>query len=83
LQLSVKFAQLFRCVRFQILTSASMKFRVLWDVALMMEAVRTSETSVNCNMTTWRYVPEDSKLQLFRCVCVPYNCNDLHLILPT
>jgi hypothetical protein len=30
----------------------------------MMEAVRTSETSVNINLTTWRYIPEDSKLQL-------------------
>jgi hypothetical protein len=62
--------------RFQILTAASMKFRVFWDVevdrrfkgaycpiiALMMEAVRTSETSVNFNVTTRRYIPEDSKL---------------------
>jgi hypothetical protein len=31
-------------------------------IALMMEAVRTSETSVNFNVTTWRYIPEDSKL---------------------
>jgi hypothetical protein len=28
-----------------------------------MEAVRTSEMSVNFNMTTRRYIPEDSKLQ--------------------
>jgi hypothetical protein len=28
--------------------------------ALMMEAVRTSETSVNFNVTTRRYVPQDS-----------------------
>jgi hypothetical protein len=28
----------------------------------MIEAVRTSETSVNFNVTTWRYIPEDSKL---------------------
>jgi hypothetical protein len=28
----------------------------------MMEAVRTSETSVNFNVTTRRYIPEDSKL---------------------
>jgi hypothetical protein len=27
-----------------------------------MEAVRTSETSVNFNVTTWRYSPEGSKL---------------------
>jgi hypothetical protein len=31
-------------------------------IVLMMEAVRTSETSVNFNVTTWRYIPEDSKL---------------------
>jgi hypothetical protein len=30
-----------------------------------MEAVRTSETSVNFNVTTRRYIPEDSKLQIF------------------
>jgi hypothetical protein len=29
---------------------------------LMMEAVRTSETSVNFNVTTRRYIPEDSEL---------------------
>jgi hypothetical protein len=29
----------------------------------MMEAVCTSETLVNINLTTWRYIPEDSKLQ--------------------
>jgi hypothetical protein len=28
-------------------------------IALMMEAVRTSETSVNFNVTTRRYIPED------------------------
>jgi hypothetical protein len=31
--------------------------------ALMMEAVCISETSVHINFTTWRYIPEDSKLQ--------------------
>jgi hypothetical protein len=47
-----------------------MKFRVLRDVAprdeiaLIMEAVRTSETSVNFNVTTRHYIPEDSKLNL-------------------
>jgi hypothetical protein len=29
--------------------------------ALMIELVRTSETSVNINLTTRRYIPEDSK----------------------
>jgi len=45
-----------------------MKIRVFWDVApcshievaLIMEAVRTSETSVHFNVTAWRYIPEDS-----------------------
>jgi len=45
-------------MRFQVLTAASMKFRV----ALMMEAVCTSETSVNFNETTTRHIPENSKL---------------------
>jgi hypothetical protein len=31
-------------------------------ITLMMEAVRTSETSVNIYVTTWQYIPEDSKL---------------------
>jgi len=32
----------------------------------MMEAVSTSETSVNFNVTTRRYIPEDSKLHTRR-----------------
>jgi hypothetical protein len=59
-------------MKFQVLMAASMKFRVLWDVllcsqvdvdrliALMMQAVRTSETSVNINLTTGQYIPEDN-----------------------
>jgi hypothetical protein len=35
-------------------------------IALMMEAVRTSETSLNFNVTTRRYIPDDSKLQTRR-----------------
>jgi hypothetical protein len=31
-------------------------------IALMMEAVRTSYTSVYFNVTTRRYIPQDSKL---------------------
>jgi hypothetical protein len=48
-------------LRFQVLTVASKKFSLL--IALMMEEVHTSETSVNANVTTQRYIPEDSKLQ--------------------
>jgi hypothetical protein len=35
-------------------------------VSLMMEAVRTSETLVNFNVTTLRNIPEDSKLHTRR-----------------
>jgi hypothetical protein len=59
----------FNNVRFQVLTAASMMFRVVfWDVlpckiivdsSLMMEAVRTSETSVD-NYFTRQYNPEDN-----------------------
>jgi hypothetical protein len=44
-----------------------MTFRVFLNIApcsliaLMMEAVRISETSVHSNKTTRRYIPEDSK----------------------
>jgi hypothetical protein len=62
-------------VRFQVLTAASMKFKVFWDVApysligvdrrfitLMMEAVCTSETLVNSSGIIRGYIPKDSKL---------------------
>jgi hypothetical protein len=64
-------------VRFQVLTAASMMFRVVfWDIlpckmivpdypipsSLMMEAVRTSETSVD-NHFTRQYIPEDNSEQ--------------------
>jgi hypothetical protein len=35
-------------------------------IALMMEAVRISETTVTFNVTTRRYIPEDSKLHTRR-----------------
>jgi hypothetical protein len=34
-------------------------------IALMIAAVRTSKTSVKFNVTTRRYIQEDSKLQMF------------------
>jgi hypothetical protein len=56
--------------------AANMKFRVFWDVlpcsqvdvdrqliTLMKEAVCTSGTSVSIYLTTWQYIPEDTKLQ--------------------
>jgi hypothetical protein len=36
--------------------------RVVTAIALIMKAVRTSGMSVNFNMTTRRYIPENSKL---------------------
>jgi hypothetical protein len=52
-------------MRFQILTAASMKIRAFWaiDIALIMEAVSTSETSVYYSETTGRNIPEGSNLQ--------------------
>jgi hypothetical protein len=35
-------------------------------IALMMEAARTSETSVDIDLTTWQYIPEDSELHTRR-----------------
>jgi hypothetical protein len=35
---------------------------IIRAIALVMEAVCTSETSVNFNVTTGRYIPEDFKL---------------------
>jgi hypothetical protein len=37
-------------------------FWVVWAIALLMEAARTSETLVNFYQTTWHYNPEDSHL---------------------
>jgi hypothetical protein len=51
----------------------------------MMEAVRTSETSLNFNVTTRRYIPEESKMDV---ICVytenytkPMNKIQLHRLL--
>jgi hypothetical protein len=76
-------------VRFQVLTAASMMFRIVfWDVlpckiivdrqrSLMMEAVRTSETSVD-NYFTRQYNPEDNSEQITDCIhiIVYVNMND-------
>jgi hypothetical protein len=66
-------------VGLEIHTVVSMKMAVFWVVAsctlvkvyqrfrgliaLMMEAVRASETSVTSYQSTWRYNPEDRHLQ--------------------
>jgi hypothetical protein len=72
--LSLKFATKFpwkdtnriQHVRFQVLRAVSMKIRGFWDVvlefiALMMEVVHTSETSVYSE-ATWRYILSGSNL---------------------
>jgi hypothetical protein len=41
--------------------------RTMKSIALMMGAVRISETSVIFNLTTLCYIPEDSKLHTRRC----------------
>jgi hypothetical protein len=33
---------------------------------MMMEAARTSQTSVGIDLTTWQYIPEDSELHTRR-----------------
>jgi hypothetical protein len=38
-----------------------MKFRVFWDVLLC------SQVDVDIYVTTWQYIPEDSKLHTRRC----------------
>jgi hypothetical protein len=43
---------------------------IFWVIALMMEAVRTSETLVNFYQTTRRYNPEDSHLRLEECPAI-------------
>jgi hypothetical protein len=48
-------------VRFQVITAAHSLF-----IALMMEAVCTSETSVYYNENTWRYIPQGSNLHPFK-----------------
>jgi hypothetical protein len=71
-------------MRFQVPTAASMTFRAFWDVlpcshvdvALMMETVSTSETSVNIYMTTQLYNPEDSKSKLHSSPMFKKLCHD-------
>jgi len=53
-------------LRFQVLTAASIKMAVFWNIApnvLIMEALRTSETSVYFNETARHSVTEDCHLQ--------------------
>jgi hypothetical protein len=55
-------------------------------IALMMEAVRISETTVTFNVTTRRYIPEDSKLHTRRrenlkshiALCIHQNATNIN-----
>jgi hypothetical protein len=40
-------------------------------IALMMEAARISETSVDIQLRTRQYIPEDSELQTYMCISEP------------
>jgi hypothetical protein len=42
-------------------------------IALMMEAVNTSETSINFYQTTWCNIPEDSHLHTHCCENLKYQ----------
>jgi hypothetical protein len=41
-------------------------------IALVMEAVRTTEKSVNIYLTTWQYILEDSKIH----IVLTFVCGD-------
>jgi hypothetical protein len=47
-------------VRFQVLTAASMKFRVFWDILPCSQI----DIDVDIDLTTWQYIPEDYELFL-------------------
>jgi hypothetical protein len=56
---------------FEVLTAVSMK------IALMMEPVRTSETSENLHQSARRYNPQNSHLQCFYYMHIMQNLTDL------
>jgi hypothetical protein len=80
-------------VGFEVLTVVSTKMAVFWVmapcslvevyrfIALMMEAARTSETSVNFYQTTWRHNPEDSHLRIHRRENLKSYSGDINSIL--
>jgi hypothetical protein len=50
----------------EVRTVSIIKMMITIIIITLIEAVRTSETSVNFNVTTRRYIPEDSKLHTRR-----------------
>jgi hypothetical protein len=48
-------------------------------IALIMEAERSSETSVDFSVITRRYIPEDSKLQTNTDYCVCITNRHVHI----
>jgi hypothetical protein len=72
-------------VRYQVLTAASMEFRVFRDVLpcgycirAMMDAARTSETSVDIEFRTRQYIPEDSELRTRKLLTLKLCCKMMH-----
>jgi hypothetical protein len=54
-------------MRFEVILATGVKIVVFWDVeflTLMIEAVRSSKTSVSINQTTWYNVPADRHLRM-------------------
>jgi hypothetical protein len=49
------------------MTPNTQKYSFIIIIALMMEAARTSETTVNFYQTTRRYNPEDSHIRTHPC----------------
>jgi hypothetical protein len=57
---------------------------ILWAMALVMEAVSTSETSVNFYETTRRNIPKDSHLHIRRCENLKSNFENIcHRVIQT
>jgi hypothetical protein len=60
------------CVRFKVLTAASTKFRVFWDILLC------SQINVDIDLTTPQYIPEDSELHTKNILICSQICQEGH-----
>jgi hypothetical protein len=52
--------------------------RTVSIVALTMEAARTSKTSIDIQLRTWQYIPEDSELHTRRCENLKSHKQEAH-----
>jgi hypothetical protein len=50
--------------------------RAASNIRAMMEAARTSQTSVDIQLKTWQYIPEDSELH-----AVKHSHTELHWVI--